>query len=54
MLALPAPVESRMMGKSRDFRITPSKKTVNREHIQMRLMSQDDDISVRLKKNLII
>jgi hypothetical protein len=53
VLALPAPVDSRLP-KGRDFRITPNKRSMNKEQIQQRLYTQDEEINVKLKKNLII
>jgi tRNA U54 and U55 pseudouridine synthase Pus10 len=54
VLALPAPVDARMPNKGRDFRITPNKRSMNKEQIQQRIYSQDEEINVKLKKNLII
>jgi hypothetical protein len=53
VLALPAPGDGRMQ-KSRDFRITPNKRNQNKEQIQQRVFNQEDEITMKLKKNLII
>lgn len=52
MLALPAPEQNH--GRSRDFRISSSKKSVNKQQIEFRVQKQEQDLEVKLKKNLII
>lgn len=40
--------------RSRDFRISSSKKNINKQQIDQRVQKQEQDLDTRLRKNLII
>lgn len=58
LLALPGPNGegrgSPLAAKSKEFRISQNKKSIHKEQILNRIQQQDEDIHVKLKKNLII